>query len=78
MTGEIRGWSVSGDKTELSELRINHIREIRNSIETVGSANPFADGWTINWHDEAGRLDVESNRPPYAAFRVSFLITAWE
>lgn len=74
----IRAWSVNADQTALSGQRIDDRRRVFNAIEAVGAANPFEDGWTVDWETPAGRLDNDSNRPPYAAWRAGFRVRAWE
>lgn len=79
IAGVVRGWSVrpDGDKTRLSEQRVNDMRSVMNAIEAAGAAAPFADGYTVDWVS-AGRIDTVSNQPPYAAFEVAFRVTVWE
>jgi hypothetical protein len=78
MQGVIRGWSVQDDRTLLASQRVDDIRRVRNAIEACGAAHNFSDGWTIDWHGEARRLDNASNVPPYAAFEVTYVVTVWE
>lgn len=78
MVGSILGWSVQDNRALLAAQRVDDIRRVRNAIEATGAANQWPQGWTIDWHGEARRLDNASNVPPYAAFEVTYVVTGWE